>query len=249
MDNFELKPEPKAKKRTPIVWIILTIFTLLGSCSLAYYFFTIYSNPYSPFNPFPPVAIPTLYQTITPTNTIIPLPPTWTPTPTNRPYPSLAKPPTGTPYRGTATSTVTETLVTTLTEGTMTVTPTPMPASAEFSYLASTSIHAELACNWMGVGGKVLDIDGNPLRSQTVQLGGTLNNKPVDRIMLSGNVPGYDGTSGFEFVLGDHPIASTQELWIQLIDNAGKPLTEKISFDTFDDCQKNLVMVVFTKTR
>lgn len=129
------------------------------------------------------------------------------------------------------------------------MTVTPMPASAEFSYVASTSIHAETGCTWMGVGGKVLDIDGNPLQFQTVQLGGTLNNESVDRTAFSGNVPGYDGKSGFEFVLGNHPIASIQKLWIQLIDNTGKSLTEKIFFDTYDDCQKNLVMVVFTKTR
>ncbi|MFH1523492.1 MAG: hypothetical protein ABIF04_00840, partial [Chloroflexota bacterium] len=215
MDNFELKPEPKAKKRAPIIWIILTTFTLLGSCCLAYYFYTIYSNPYSPFNLFPPIPIPTRYITITPTNTVIPLPPTWTPTPTNRPYPSRTKAPTWTTSPGTATSTVTQTPNTTLTEGTMTVTPTPMPASADFSYVASTSIHAESGCNWIGVGGKVLDLDGNPLQFQTVQLGGTLNNESVDRTAFSGNVPGYDGKSGFEFVLGNHPIASIQKLWIQ----------------------------------
>jgi hypothetical protein len=123
-----------------------------------------------------------------------------------------------------------------------------MPVTAEFTYQASTTMHADSACDWMGVGGKVLDTDGKPLPIQTVQLGGSLNDKLVNRIMLSGYVPAY-GASGFEFILGNHPVASTQELWIQLFDNTGKPLTEKISFDTYDDCNKNLVMIVFTKTR
>jgi hypothetical protein len=248
MDNFELKPEPKVKKRTPLVWNILTILTLLGACCLAYYFITVYSDPNSPYNPFPPAALPTRYQTITPTNTVIPLPSTWTPTPTKQPSPSRTKAPTWTPLPERITSTITEAPTTTLTEGTLTITPTPMPVMAEFTYQASTTMHADSACNWMGVGGKVLDTDGKPLQFQTVQLGGSLNDKLVNRMMLSGNVPAY-GTSGFEFILGNHPVASTQELWIQLFDNTGKPLTEKISFDTYDDCNKNLVIIVFTKTR
>jgi hypothetical protein len=261
MDNFELKPEPKVKKRTPLIWNLLTILTLLGACCLSYYFFTVYSNPNSPYNPFPPVALPTRYQTITPANTVVPLPSTWTPTLTNRPYPSRTKAPTWTLLPKRITSTITETPtttlpegtltitpITTLTEGTLTITPTPISATAEFTYQASTTMHADSACDWMGVGGKVFDADGKPLQFLTVNLGGSLEGKLVDRMMLSGNVPAY-GTSGFEFILGNHPVASTQQLWIQLFDNTGKPLTEKISFDTYDDCNKNLVMIVFTKTR
>jgi hypothetical protein len=49
--------------------------------------------------------------------------------------------------------------------------------------------------------------------------------------------------------LGTAPVASTHELWIMLFDNTGKPLTSKVYLDTFTDCNKNLVMVVFTKSR
>ncbi len=282
MDNFELKPEPKVKKRNSLVWNILTVIVLLATCSLAYFFLIIFNNPNSPINPFKPAPIATRYQTGTPTNIIIPLPPTWTPTPTHPPYPSRTRAPTWTLLPETATSTMTEAPAVTLTEGTpsrtevpswtplpatatssitasptntltdntptITITPTPMPATAEFTYQASTTMHADSACSWMGVGGKVLDTDGEPLQFQTVQLGGSLNNKLVNSMMRSGDVPAY-GTSGFEFLLGNDPLASTQELWIQLFDNTGKPLTEKIFFDTYDDCNKNLVMVVFTKTR
>ncbi len=54
MDNFELKPEPKVKRKS-VIWNILTILVLLVACYLAYYFFTIFINPNSPYNPFPPV--------------------------------------------------------------------------------------------------------------------------------------------------------------------------------------------------
>jgi len=125
-----------------------------------------------------------------------------------------------------------------------------MPATADITYVASTTVHADLGCKWAGVGGKVVDAAGKPIAFQTVQLSGTLNNKAVNMIVLSGHDPlAAYGPSGFEFTLGTAPIASTQELWIMLFDNTGIPLTNKIFLDTFNDCNKNLVMVVFTKTR
>lgn len=247
MDNYELKPEPKVKRRSPI-WNILTVVVLLGICCLAYTFLTIFNNPYSPLNPFPPVPLPTSYQTSTPTFTVIPLQPTWTFTVTIQPSPSRTKAPTWTLLPQMITPSITETPTITPITDTLTITPTPMPASAVITYQASTAIHADSACNWMGVGGNVMDANNKPIIFQTVQVSGSLNGKPVNRMMLSGNVSAY-GTSGFEFVLGDHPVASTQTLWIQLFDNTGKPLTGKIYFDTFTDCDKNLVMVAFTKTR
>jgi len=260
MDDFELKPEPTVKKRSPLIWNLLTILTLLGACGLAYYFYIIYSNPNLPYNPFPPAVIPTRFQTITPTSTFLPLPPTWTPTQTRHPYSTRTKAPTWTPITertstntevptvSPADGTLTVSPTTTLLEGTLTITPTPVPAMAEFTYQASTTKHADSGCAWMGVGGEVLSADGKPLQFQTVQLGGTLDGKSINRMMYSGNVPAY-GISGFEFLLGDHPIASTQELWIQLFDNTGKQMTEKIFFDTYTDCNRNLVMVVFTKAQ
>ena len=247
MDNYELKPEPKAKRKSPI-WNILTVLVLLGTCGLAYLFLRIFIDPSVLPSSLRPAALPTSYQTATSTFTIIPLQPTWTFTATIQPSPSRTKAPTWTLIPEMITPTITETPTITPITDTLTITPTPMPASAEVTYQASTSMHADLACNWMGVGGNVLDANGKPLVFQTVQVSGSLNGKPVNRMMLSGNVSAY-GTSGFEFVLGDHPVASTHELWIQLFDNTGKPLTEKIYFDTFTECEKNLVMIVFTKTR
>ena len=123
---------------------------------------------------------------------------------------------------------------------TATITPTAMPASADITYLASTTKHPDLACKWMGVGGTVMDVNNKPLQFQTIQLGGTLNGNAVTGQVLSGNNPAY-GTSGFEIKLADSAADSTQTLWVQLFDNNGKALTDKIYFDTYNDCQKNLV--------
>jgi hypothetical protein len=248
MDNFELKTEPKVKRKS-IIWNILTILVLLGTCYLAYYFITIFVNPSSVHNPFPPVSLPTLFQTATNTPTLIPKPPTWTPTGTMTPVPTRTKAPTWTLVKLVTTPSATMTPTASPIPGTPTITPTAMTASATITYEASTTIHPDLACDWMGVGGKVLDAENKPLLFQTIQLGGSLNGETITDIVISGTNPAY-GTSGFEFKkLGDAPIVSTHTLWIQLFDNNGKPLTEKIFFDTSADCAKNLVMVVFTKAR
>jgi len=244
MDNFELKPDRKVFWKS-LVWNFLTMVVLLVSCFLVYFFLSIFNNPNSPLNPFPPASLPTLYQTFTPTSTIIPREATWTPTATTQPSPSRTKAPTWTllPQLITPpTSTITPT------EPTPTTTSTSMPVSAAITYVASTAFHPDKNCNWMGVAGKVVGTDGKPLQFQEIQLGGTLDGKTISFLTLSGTAPLY-GTAGFELVLSDHPVASTQTLWIQLLDNTAKPLTNKIYFDTKDGCTQNLVMVVFTKTR
>jgi hypothetical protein len=250
MDGFELKPEPKKFNLKSLVWNILTVGALLGIGSLAYYFWTIFNNPYSPLNPFPPVQIPTVYQyqTETPTNTIIPREATWTSTATTQALPTRTKAPTWTLLPEMVTPSSTPTLGNPATLGTPVSTTTPLPASAEITYLASTDFHPDKNCEWLGVAGKVLGTDAKPLQFQEIQLGGTLDSKTVSLFTLSGTASGY-GQSGFELVLSDHPIASTQTLWIQLLDNTAKPLTNRIFFDTYSGCTQNLVMVVFTKTR
>ena len=87
-----------------------------------------------------------------------------------------------------------------------------------------------------------------PLISQQIELGGTLNGLTISEMTLSGLATAY-GQAGFEFPLSDHPIASTQTVWIQVFDISSKPLTDKIFFDTYSTCTQNLVMAVLTKTR
>ena len=147
MDNFDLKPDPKKFNWKSTVWNILTLVVVLGICFVAYFFLNIFINPHTPFNPFPPAALPTLYQTVTPTEH------------PRRPYPGVhldshfdyqaathtyhrihldiaasdwslslrhlvaSDTPTGTIATGTA---------------------TPMPASANITYIASTDYHPDL---------------------------------------------------------------------------------------------------------
>ena len=246
MDGFELKPERKVGGSAAI-WNVLTVFVLAVMFIVVLYFLILFIFPRSPLNPFPPALLPTSFQSPTPTNTYIPLESTWTPTATLLPSPSRTKAPTWTlPSELVTPPTPTDTLV----APTITATSTLMPAFASISYIASTKYRPDKNCNWLGVGGYVLGSDGKPLQFQEVKLFGTLDGKNIDFTVLSGMVTAsVYGPSGFEFVLGDHPIASNQTLWIQLLDNTGKPLSERFYLNTYTECTKNLVLVVFNKTR
>jgi hypothetical protein len=65
-------------------------------------------------------------------------------------------------------------------------------------------------------------------------------------LTVSSIAPAY-GKSGFEFFLGAVPISSDDLLSIQILDQAGLPLSDAIALDTFNDCSKNLVLVRFKK--
>jgi hypothetical protein len=75
---------------------------------------------------------------------------------------------------------------------------------------------------------------------------GFYNSKAKNEIIVSGITPAY-GKSGFEFKLGTVPLSSKGELYIQILDQAGLPLSNNIYIDTFNDCSKNLVLVRFKK--
>ena len=246
--NFD-EPERKSPKISlPAfsLWDILTIVVLLVTLCLGVYFVSIFIDPGSSLNMLKPAWTPT--ATITP----IQMEPTWTPTatvyvpPTATLLPSITPPATFTPANLVP---VTDTPVSTATP---TITPTP---KALFSASSVNSIESAIiphllnaGCNWQGVGGTVDDQNSSPIIGIVVRLAGTLNGKSIELTTVSGISPEY-GKSGFEFVLGDTPVNSRDTLYVQLLDQAGLPLSERIYIDTFSDCEKNLVLVRFKKNR
>ncbi len=250
MDNFDLKPERTKLSIKSLVWNTLTVVVLLGTCLVAVFLLNIYLDPQTSLNPFPPSALPTLYATMTPTSTLVVIPraPTWTPTMTFTPVPTRTTAPTWTLLPQMVTQPGSPVSSKTPAASATSGTTTPAPASAAITYVPSTDFHPDLNCNWMGVAGRVLGADGKPVLFMEITLGGTLDGKNINYVILSGNATAY-GPSGFEQVLSNHPIASTKTLWIRLFDSTAKPLTDKIYFDTYNTCNQNLVMVVFTTNR
>jgi hypothetical protein len=109
--------------------------------------------------------------------------------------------------------------------------------------------YPDLGCDWMGFGGRAFDLSGAAIEQGLfVQLGGTLNEEIVEMLGMIGMVDNY-GPGSYEFVLGEEPIASTQTLWVQLFDQSMLPLSEQIGFDTYADCEKNLILINFNQVR
>jgi len=248
MDAYEFENLHKPKrKRSARLLNFLTLTAILGVLFVSAAFMVIYKNPYSFLNPFPPPALPVLAPTATATS-IMALPPTWTPLPTLPPTatetarPTATIPPTPTPF--------------TL----LTLAPTPTAAEPPNGYpfdvqtgspVAIANIyHPELGCDWMGVGGQAVDMSGAPVTGLIIRLGGSIPgiNLPAMLMNLTGVALNY-GRGGYEFTLADHPIASKQSAWVQLLDQSNLPLSPKVYFNTYEDCSKNLIIVNFKQVR
>lgn len=93
-----------------------------------------------------------------------------------------------------------------------------------------------------------MDANNSDIVGMVVRIVGTYNGKNINMTTVSGVNPDY-GRSGFEFVLSSSPISTRDQLYMQLLDQAGKPLSDNVYLDTFDDCEKNLVLVRFKKNR
>ena len=227
------------------IWNILTIVVLVFTACIVGYFAMIFLNPNSALNPMQPggggLFVPAL-----PTQTPAPikLEPTWTAsplpdwTPTNTPHPTFTPLSTDTPFS--------------LVPPTRTPKPTSTPkapfSATSVKAVESTLIHPDLACNWAGIGGTVDDESGSPVIGMVVVLRGSLDGSTVEQQNLSGINKEY-GSSGFEFVIGNAPIASNKTLYVQLVDLNNIPLSDKIEITTYNDCSKNLILVRFKKNR
>ena len=241
-DDFNFDGEQSRPQGAPMqMWDILSIVVLLLTACAGAYFVFVFLNPTSSFNILPPGGrgpqVPTL--TVTPQQ----LQATWTPSPTLVLTPSNTPRPTFTPFF-TSTSF-------SLVPPTKTSKPTSTPKApfgSTSSQEESTVIHPDLACNWAGIGGTVVDANNSPVIGTVVVLRGTLNGSTLEQQTVSGINKEY-GQSGFEFVLGNAPVASNNTLYVQLVDLQNIPLSDKVSVVTSSECNKNLVIVRFKKTR
>jgi hypothetical protein len=252
MDAFDFKVELAQAKRvarrsyTDLIWNILTVILLIMTVCVALAFISIMIDPYTVFNPFKPPTLPALASsaTVTPTSRNE-LPSTWTPEPTEEPTATSTPRPSATPLP-------TDTPIPVLPSETPTAGPTPVFSFALQQGSPQTIpniYHPDLGCNWMGVAGQATALNGGPATGLIVQVGGSLPGQLFEsRISLTGAVTQY-GQAGYEIPLADKAIDSKGTLWIQLLDNANLPFSDKIYFDTFADCQKNLIVINFQQVK
>ena len=241
-DDFDFDGTRTRSRSSPMpLWDILSIVVLVLTACIVGYFVMIFLNPGSSFNILPPGGrgprIPTA------TTTPIQLQPTWTASPTLQLTPSNTPRPTFTPFfTNTPFSLVPPTK-----------TPKPSatpkaPFGGTFQQVESTVIHPDLACNWAGIGGTVVDTNGSHIVGTVVVLRGTLNGSTVEQQTVTGINKEY-GQSGFEFVIGNAPVESRGTLYVQLVDLQNIPLSDQVVINTSSDCTKNLVLVRFKKNR
>lgn len=108
-------------------------------------------------------------------------------------------------------------------------------------------VHVNAGCEWLGVAGQVFDLDGNPILNVLIEAGGTLGEQPVIGLGLTGMVE-YYGPGGYEIKLADQTIATTNQVWVQVKDEDGNALSFPTYFDTYDDCDQNLILVNFVES-
>lgn len=227
---------------------ILTLVFLLGIACVFLAFFVIYTNPQAnPIEALRPVIVPTVAPTLAPTETPLQMPPTYTPAPTNTPAPTPTLLPSSTPA---PTETPFSLIPTSTTNPNATATPVfPYVIDAKHPlYLDFNVINTSVACGFMGVAGNIFDTNNTPQKGLIIELGGTIQGLAVTGLAVSGTAPSY-GPSGYELPIADGPIASAKTLYVQVRDQAGAPVSDKIYFDTFDDCTQNLILINFYQTR
>jgi hypothetical protein len=222
------------KRRHDVLWNSLTVLFVVASVAAVGYFLFLFANPASALNPYPPPTLPALIQI--PTATLTPIP---VATATSMP---------------TVTTEVTFEPTAATSEPTSQITPTPF-TNGDYLFaiegkpvgMANTTFHPSLDCNWQGVAGKITDIQGKGISNITIVLTGYYNSKPVEQSSISGVAANFYGDGGYEIVLeiGSAPIASTGQLTIQLKDSSYVPLSPEITFDTYAECDKNLILINF----
>jgi hypothetical protein len=247
---------PRKKRSTARnsgLWNFLTVAALLSILAVVTFVAMTFTNPHNRLNPFPPptqpVAIVLPTQTPQPSGspTAEPLTPTWTPTASITPIPSETPLPSATAALATPLNPEDEIL--------QTITPTPK-VNSKFPFVLRTDpvgidasvLYPNRGCRWSGVGGQVVDLQDSPYVGITVQLGGSMQGKYVNEYSLTGTATKY-GEAGFEFALADYPFDSESELWVRLINQSNYPLSERIYFDTFADCSRNLIIINLEQVR
>jgi hypothetical protein len=250
-DHDEMAIRLKRRKRrqsSDVFWNLLSVCLALATVAMIAVMLMIFSNPSVSFNPFPPPTMPVLAVYPTATPTLVMMPATWTPkalitkppVPTNTPTPVVI---TATPEPTQIAATDTPTIqVTTDQSYTFSLQGNP-------TGVRSTLFKPETGCTWQGVAGLVVDMQGRPVIGRAIVLNGMYGGKTINsQQTISGTHTEY-GDSGYEFQLGTTPIASSGLLSIQMVDQAGLPLSAPVIFDTYGTCDQNLVLINFKQIK
>lgn len=192
---------------------------------------------------------PTLPPTFTetPTTTFTPTP-TFTLTSTITPSPTITTTPrdTDTPTV-TFTPSISPTIVPTATATGPTAT---LPASVvPYPFILRESItfvpnsFNTLGCSWQGVGGQVVDSNGNPFGEGSLQVHVFSNDGNVDRIVLVGSSTLFNSQASWEAAVDT--TVNNRTYFVQLETNIGTQISPTYNMTFPQDCNRNAAIVNF----
>lgn len=214
-----------------------TLIFLTGTFLLLVFFVYTFLSPNHPYNPFPPSEMDSPAEPATleilPSHTPILIP-------------------TATITRTPIFPTSTETQLPPPTEAVITIlAPTlPLESSVHFSAQTGTPVFTAhpSGCDGIYLAGNVIDLDGNPLPGMLVIAAGTLQDAPVEtEPSLSGLNPEFS-PSGWQIKLSKTLIDSTGTVYLALYSlESAEPVSELIFINTFNDCNRNMIMVNFVQ--
>ena len=220
---------------------VLTSALLYATMMIGGLYLFIFLEPQTVINPFPPPTMPV--RAVLATNTPTPAPAT----PTPLPLPTAL--PTAVPVVVVTETSLPPTAIVVVPEPTAIPTTEPTAAPTVFAYaLQEGSIgyttqfaYPDLDCAWMGIAGTVFDAAGDAAEDMIVHVDGP-DGFAIDAI--AGTRPEF-GPAGYEVTLANAPMDSDQMYVVQLLDVYGEPVSERYAVTTFDDCDRNLILVNF----
>lgn len=125
-------------------------------------------------------------------------------------------------------------------------TPVPFALQADSPVYIQNFVHTEAGCDWLGIAGQVFGEDDSPQINLVLVVQGTLGQTSIDMTGVTGVPEAHVyGPGGYEIILADMPVETDQMLAIQVFDLNGIAQSEPVVFDTYADCDKNLVIINF----
>lgn len=191
---------------------------------------------------------PTLPPTFTDTPTFTPTPsPTFTLSPTITPSPTITSTPRDT---DTPTITFTPSVSPTFTPSPTATGPTPIPTitTVPFPFILrdeiqfTNNVFNTLGCNWQGVGGQVVDINGNPVTA-ALQVHVFDANQTVDRTVRVGSSTLYNGQGSWEVTVDS--TVNNRTYFVELQSSLGTVISPRYNFTFPQACGQNAAIVNF----
>ena len=191
----------------------------------------------------PPTFTPTFTETWTPTTTA-----TWTPSPQPSSTITPTPGPTDTPSL-TFTPSISPTFTPTHTPTGPTLIPTnttsPFPFNLRDAVAFQPNLGNAAGCNWQGVAGRVLDLNGTQFGRDLYQV--RVFNTDIDRVVNVGSNSYYGELSGFEQVVDNQ--VNNRSYRVRLETLNGTVISPVVDITFPSSCEGNVAIVTFIQTR